>query len=364
MKSINELETPAVLVDLDILEKNLKHTAELAKKAGVKLRPHTKTHKSVWLAKKQIELGAQGITVAKISEAEVMVDGGIDDILIAYPIVGEAKLNRLKALIKRASIITCTDSVEIAEGLSDLGLSIGEKVKVYVDINSGLMRCGLEPGEETANLVKELVKLPGIEIVGLMTHGGFSYDFKDEESIRKAAHQEADAVLVTKKLLQEYGIEIKETSVGSTPTSKFIGEMEGITEVRPGSYVYGDDQQLSMGIITEDECAMHVLTTVVSAPRKGSVIVDAGLKTLCSDGCPHREGYGMVKNNHSIYIGELCEEHGIVKIKDDTVLKIGDRLEILPNHCCATTNMHDYIYGVRNGMVERLIEVDARGKVL
>ena len=255
MKSINELETPAVLVDLDILEKNLKHTADLARNAGVKLRPHCKTHKSVWLAKKQLEYGACGITVAKLSEAEVMVDGGITNILVAYPIVGKAKLERLSKLMKRADIIVSSDSVEVGQGLSDLGMELGKKVKLYVDVNSGLQRCGLEPGEETAELVKKLVKLPGIEVVGLMTHGGFSYDYKGEESLRAAAHREANAVLKSQKVLVEAGIEIKEISVGSTPTSKFIGEMVGVTEVRPGAYVYGDDQQLSTGIITEDECS-------------------------------------------------------------------------------------------------------------
>lgn len=364
MKSINELETPAVLIDLDVLEKNLNHTAELARNAGVKLRPHCKTHKSVWLAKKQLELGACGITVAKLSEAEVMIDGGITDILVAYPIVGKQKLDHLAELMERASIIVTTDSIEVAEAYSEMGMRIGKKIRIYVEINSGLQRCGLEPGEESAALVRELVKLPGIEVAGLMTHGGFSYDFKDHDSLLAAAHREADAVLDTKKILEAEGIHIPEMSIGSTPTSKFIGEMEGITEVRPGAYVYGDDQQLSTGIITEDECAMHVLTTVISTPRTGSVIVDAGLKTLCSDGCPHREGYGMKRDEHSVYIAELCEEHGIVKMPDERKFKIGDRFEVLPNHCCAVANMHDELYGVRNGVVERMIKVDARGKVI
>ena len=364
MISVNEIETPAVLVDLDILEKNLKHTAQLAADAGVKLRPHCKTHKSVWLAKKQMEYGASGITVAKLSEAEVMADGGITDILVAYPIVGKAKMDRLAGLMKRASIIVSTDSVVVAEGLSQLGLDLNQKVKLYVDVNSGLQRCGLEPGRETVELVKQMVMLPGIEMLGLMTHGGFSYDCVGRENLLAAAHREADALLKTKRSLDQEGIEVKEISVGSTPTSKFIGEMAGVTEVRPGSYVYGDDQQLSIGIISEEECAMHVLTTVVSTPRAGSVIVDAGSKTFCSDVCPHRKGYGMMKADHRIFIEELCEEHGIVKIPLETDFKIGDRLEFLPNHCCATANMHNELYGIRNGVVERMIKVDARGKVL
>lgn len=364
MEYVKDLETPAVIIDLDIMEKNLKHTAELARNAGVKLRPHCKTHKSIWVAKKQLEYGAAGITVAKLSEAEVMVNGGIDDILVAYPIVGEKKLKRLEKLIKRASIIVCTDSVEVSQGLSDLGVSMGRKIKTYVQVNSGLQRCGREPGEETVELVKSIIGLPGIEIIGLITHAGFSYDYVGEDSIRAAAHKEADALLTTQKMLEKEGIEIKEISVGSTPTSKFIGEMSGVTEVRPGAYVFGDDQQLSTGIISEYECAMHILTTVVSTPREGSAIADAGLKTLCSDGCPHREGYGMCRTDHRIYISDLCEEHGIMKVPSDVKLKVGDRLEILPNHCCAVANMHDYIYGVRNGIVERTIKIDARGKVL
>lgn len=170
-----ELETPAVLIDLDTLDRNLRHTAELARRASVKLRPHFKTHKSVWIAQEQMRYGACGITVAKLGEAEVLADAGIADFLVAFPIVGEAKLSRLGRLMERASVIVSTDNVQVAKGLSDLGQSIGKEIKLYIDVNTGLNRCGKEPGEETAQLVQEIANLPYVHVAGLMTHGGFAY---------------------------------------------------------------------------------------------------------------------------------------------------------------------------------------------
>lgn len=361
---VEELETPAVLVDLDILDSNLRKKADQARHAGVRLRPHTKTHKSIWLAKEQLKYGASGITVAKLGEAEVMADGGIDDILIAFPIVGARKLERLRRLIERGIKVTVsTDNVDVAKGLSDLGEAMGRKVSLYVDVNTGLGRCGLEPGDPTVQLVKQIAAMPGVEVVGLMTHSGHAYGKVTQEDIRIIARNEADDLVRTKELLEQEGISIREVSVGSTPTSDYISEQKHATEMRPGAYVFGDRSQIATGNITEENCAMHVIATVVSIPRQGTVIVDAGSKTFGSDVNPHLPGYATLRGNPDIYLEKLSEEHGNVRVPESMEFAIGDVLQFIPNHCCATTNLHDRLIGVRNGQVECEIKVDARGKI-
>lgn len=357
------LETPTVLIDVDTLDRNLRHTAELARQAGVKLRPHFKTHKSIWIAKEQIRYGACGITVAKLGEAEVLAEAGITDFLIAFPIVGEAKLKRLARLMECANVIVSTDNVQVAQGLSNLGHSIGKSIKLYIDVNTGLNRCGKEPGEETVQLVQEIAALPYVHVVGLMTHGGFAYGKKSQEQVRDAAKIEAEGLVRTKHLLEQLGISIEEISVGSTPTSKFIGEIDGVTEIRPGAYVFGDISQLAIGVITPEECAMHVLATVVSTPRKGTVIIDAGSKTFSSDISTHMPGHGISRDYLGVYVERLSEEHGIVHVPEGIEFEIGDQLLFLPNHCCTTTNLHDELQGVRGEQIDRKISVDARGKI-
>jgi D-serine deaminase-like pyridoxal phosphate-dependent protein len=358
-----ELDTPAVLIDLDTLDRNLRFTAELAQKAGVKLRPHFKTHKNIWIAKEQIRYGACGITVAKLGEAEVLADAGIDEILIAFPLVGAAKLKRLALLMKRANVIVGIDSLKAAQGLSELGSSIGQIIKTYIDVNTGLNRCGKEPGEDTAALVQEIVKLPGVEVIGLMTHGGFAYGKKSREDLLDATQTEAAGLVETKRLLEQFGIPIAEISVGSTPTSKFIGDITGVTEIRPGAYVYGDGSQLSIGVITPEECAMHILATVVSVPRKGTAIIDAGSKTFSSDVNTYRTGYGTLRDHPEVFVERLSEEHGILRLPEGISYEIGDKLLFLPNHCCTVSNLHNELHGIRSEWAERTITVDARGKI-
>ncbi|MDQ0920228.1 alanine racemase [Paenibacillus sp. V4I5] len=362
-EALQTLETPSVLVDLDIMERNLHRMAESAKTAGVKLRPHTKTHKNTWIAHKQLQLGSTGITVAKLSEAEVMANAGIRDILIAYPIVGKTKLARLRQLMLRADVTVSTDDLEVARGLSHLGEAMGCKVAVYVDVNTGLGRCGREPGEETALLVKEMSRLPGLRVTGLMTHAGNSYGSKSTEELRVAARNEAELLVMTQVMLKRDGIHIEQISVGSTPTAAFIAEQIGVTEMRPGSYVFNDGTQRDLGVAGADDCALYVAATVVSAPRDGMVIIDGGSKTFSSDLNPHRKGYGTLYGRVDVIIERLSEEHGTVRVPEGMKLSVGQQLLFLPNHCCTTTNMHDQLIGIRNGRMERVLTVDARGKV-
>lgn len=361
--SRNSLDTPAVTIDLDILDKNLKEMANSAQKAEVKLRPHTKTHKSSWIAKEQLNYGAAGITVAKLGEAEEMVAAGMTDILVAFPIVGQPKLERLSKLMEKADIIISTDNVTVARGLSDLGEAVKKKIPLYVDVNTGLNRCGKEPGEETVELIRHLSQLSGVTVQGLMTHAGHGYAQKTMEDVRKVAQHEAESLVNTQTLLERSGFHIEEVSVGSTPTSTFIAEQVGVTEMRPGAYVFGDRSQLAIGMIGQEQCAMKVVATVVSVPRPGVAIIDAGSKTFSSDVNAHFPGYGVWDQDDDVYIERLSEEHGNLKVSKNVNLQVGQQLAFIPNHCCSVTNLHNHLMGCRNGVFEKWITVDARGKV-
>jgi D-serine deaminase-like pyridoxal phosphate-dependent protein len=230
-------------------------------------------------------------------------------------------------------------------------------------VNSGLDRCGAEPGAPSAEIGLRLAELAGVELVGLMTHAGHAYSRSTVDGCREVAHAEAQALLATQEQLRAQGITVLEISVGSTPTSKFIGEVKGITEMRPGAYVFGDGSQLYPGTIALEECAMHIYATVVSAPRPGTLILDAGSKTLTTDVSVHRPGYGYVPDHPDAVIERLSEEHAIMRVPDDCSLRIGDVVSIIPNHCCTVVNLQDGLIGVRNGRFERELPVDARGRI-
>lgn len=358
-----QLETPAVMIDLDLLDRHLLAAAERARAHGVRLRPHTKTHKSVWIAGEQLRYGAGGITVAKLGEAEVMAAAGYDDILIAFPLVGGAKLKRLAKLLETCQITASVDHLEVAAGLSELGVSIGRRIPLYVDVDTGLGRCGFAPGAPTAGLVAEISRLPGVEVTGLMTHSGQAYGCDTEAELRQAARHESESLVHTRDLLREKGIEVQELSVGSTPTSYFIEEQQGITEMRPGAYVFGDRSQFMLGLIDRMECAMTVQATVVSLPRPGVAIIDAGSKTFSSDVNRKLPGYGEWVDNPQVYVERLSEEHGNLHVPEGVTLEIGQTMSFIPNHCCTVTNLQDQLFGCRNGQPETIITVDARGKI-
>lgn len=337
--------------------------ARRSREAGVRLRPHIKTHKSPYIALKQLEKGASGITVAKLGEAEVMRKHGIRDILIAYPIIGEQKLKRLGKLALDTDVIVSLDSLEVARGISQAGKQIGRSIPLYIDVNSGLDRCGKEPGQETLELIELINQLPYIRILGLMTHAGHSYQEKSREEQIRISRQEGALLVETKKVAKEkLGIDIPEISVGSTPTSFYAHEVEGITEMRPGTYVFNDATMVALGLVTKEECALTIRATVVSRPSSDRAIVDAGSKTLSSDRNTYTEGYGFLKSCPEITISRLSEEHGVIVTPPDFEIQIGDEVDIIPNHVCPTVNLADELIGIRNGRIEGIIAVEARGK--
>lgn len=353
------IDTPALVVDLDQVDRNLRRIQQAADQAGVKLRPHTKTHKSTYFAKRQLELGAQGLTCAKLGEAEALAAAGFDDILIAYPIIGPLKLERLGHLAKQLRrLIVSLDSEEVAEGLSALGESLGRPIEVYAEVDTGLHRVGRTPGEDALAFCRSLASCPGIRLSGLMAHAGPTWKAASDAELLAFAQQEVAAMVAIKEGLGRPDLEI---SVGATPIAHLVAQTPGVTEMRPGTYIFGDRNLIGLGLATEADCAARVLTTVVSHPTPDRAVVDAGSKSLAMD--PYKEGgHGHVVGRPELRVDRLSEEHGVLVMELGTPVQVGDRLEIIPNHVCPAVNLFDQMWGVRNGEVVGPIAIEGRGK--
>lgn len=360
---MNHLDTPAVHVDLDVVERNIRRGVESLAPHGIVHRPHIKVHKSIFLAQKQLAMGCKGITCAKLGEAEVMADGGVADILIAYPLIGADKLARYRALVERPIVVrTIVNSMEGAAGLSKLGEGMGRRLEVLIELDGGINRGGLQPGKPLEDFARAVRALPGLDIVGLEYYGGDIYACKDAEAIRARSKREADDVLAGAETLRRAGVEPRILSAGSSFSLRYPAELKGVTEVRAGNYIFNDGAQLSIGQVGPDECALRVLATVVSRPDPNHMIIDAGSKTLTSDRVAGWDGFGHVVEAPELDIYKLNEEHGFVRSDREIRFRVGDVVSIIPNHSCVVPNLADEIYGMRKGKLETVIKVDARGR--
>ena len=358
------LDTPLIAVDLDLLERNVAEMASLAAHYGVSLRPHAKTHKSPHIARMQLEAGAVGLTCAKLGEAEVLVDqGGADDILIAYPIVGEIKIQRLLQLLDRARVTVAVDTHQAAEALSR-GVSAGERtLDIYLEVNTGQNRAGALAGQEAVDLAVAIASLPGLRLAGVMTHEGHA-GFSAPGEIATIAENAGQALVDTAERIRSHGVAVTHVSVGSTPASWFTPRVAGITEMRPGTYVFNDNNAFRHGRIGPDRCAARVIATVVSRPAPDRAIIDAGSKALALDPSPSHSGHGYIVGHPGAMIARLSEEHGVVALSpDEPGFDVGDRVEIIPNHICPAVNLTDELVMVRDGHVVDRWPVAARGKV-
>jgi D-serine deaminase-like pyridoxal phosphate-dependent protein len=361
---VSELETPAVVVDLDILEQNLSRMANYCREHQLRLRPHTKTHKIPELAKRQLASGASGITVAKIGEAEVMLDAGITDILIAYPIVGPQKVDRLARLAERADVTVSLDSEDAACGISAAVTQHGTKIGILAELDVGFGRCGVRDEVELLMLARKIVSLPALEFRGFMFFPGhFGVDPQERVALRNQVNDLLDRV---HEAFAREGLPLPIVSGGSTP-SAFEGHLfHGVNEIRPGTYIFNDRNTVGVEAAALSDCALSVLVTVVSTSVPRRAMTDGGSKTFSSDRyqAGTGTGFGLVKEDPAAEIERLSEEHGHVNIeRSDRRYRVGDRLSVIPNHVCSTVNMHDEIYGVRGEQVECVWRVAARGKV-
>jgi D-serine deaminase-like pyridoxal phosphate-dependent protein len=361
-----QLDTPCLVVHKAILEQNVREMAEWARQRGIALRPHQKTHKTAEIARMQAEAGMNGVTCAKLGEAEALVDAGVvDDVLLAYQIVGPHKIERLLALMDRARVRVAVDSVDAAEPLSQVCSAAGKTLDVVIEINTGLDRAGVLPGEPALNLAREIQNMPGLRLRGIMTHEGHAGKAPDAGALHETASAAGMAMRQTAELFRENGIEIDVVSVGSTPAAFETTQITGITEMRPGTYVFNDNSAFRFGLLGPERCALRILTTVISIPSADRAVVDAGSKTLTTEPPPPgRTGFGYVVERPGAVVARLSEEHGVLEFPDGVGdLRVGDVLEIIPNHVCPTVNLQDELYVIDGDRVVATWDVIARGKV-
>jgi D-serine deaminase-like pyridoxal phosphate-dependent protein len=350
VKATSELETPVLTADLDAVERNIAGMQAYCDEHGLALRPHIKTHKLPELARMQLDAGAHGITCQKLGEAEVMADAGIDDILISFPLVGEAKAERLAALAKRITVGVVGDSATVATGLSVVLARHGLEVDFLVECDTGNERTGVQTPEAAAELASLVASLDGLRFAGLMTY--------------PTLPESGPWLRAARGLIEGAGLDVERISGGGTPTARRTHVVGEVTELRPGTYVYGDRACIANGSVPLEDCALRVLATVVSRPTPGRAILDAGSKTLTSDLAVGATGYGLLVEHPEAEVYKLNEEHGIVDVsRCAQPPQVGDRVTVVPNHACTAANLHDEVVLHRGGQIVETLRTAARGLV-
>lgn len=350
-RTLDTLETPAVLIDADVTDANLRRWQERCDRAGIANRPHIKTHRAVAWALRQVELGAKGITVQTVGEAEVMADAGITDLFLTTMTFGAAKLARLGAVARRADLSVVADSQEAVDAVAGAAKAAGASIRVLIECETGAGRCGLAEPDEIARLAQYIAAQEGLTFGGLMTYPAAGKRLEGEQLLQAAI-----------AACKAAGIDVPAVSSGGSPDMWLDEGLAPVTEYRAGTYAYNDRALLSRGTATPEQCAMTVLATVVSRPTPGRAIIDAGSKTLTSD-LLGLEGYGQMLEHPDAVIYQLNEEHGLVDVsRCATPPNVGDRVHILPNHTCVVTNMFDRMFVVSDGNLIGALPVEARGK--
>jgi D-serine deaminase-like pyridoxal phosphate-dependent protein len=354
----DELDTPSVIVDLALLERNIQEMADVARAAGVALRPHIKTHKTPLIAQMQIAAGATGVTCAKLGEAEAMADAGITDLFICYPLVTAVKALRLAALARRpgVTVSTIVDSPAGVAALSAVFAGEATPLEVLVKVDTGLGRVGIAAGEPAVALARQVAAAPGLRFGGICAHEGSSYTFPDPTERAARTGAAVETLVGTARTLAAAGLPCARVSAGSTPGAVAAAGVPGITELRPGNYVFYDSMQVGLGVVPLERCALRVLVTVVSHAARDRAVIDAGSKTLTSDrgvhGAATATSHGTIVEKPDIVIGGLSEEHGWLRLDPNgSDVAIGEHLTIVPVHACPVANLVDHLVIVRDGAV-------------
>jgi D-serine deaminase-like pyridoxal phosphate-dependent protein len=356
--AIADLDTPALLVDLDVLDRNLNRMAEWSRRTGCAVRPHAKAHKSPLIARKQLDRGAIGITCSKVGEAEVLVAGGVSGILISSEVVGRAKIARLLALARHAELLVVVDDPGNAADLSAAASAAGLTLAVLVEVNVGQERCGVEPGEPAAELAAQVLALPGLRFEGLQGYEGNLQHVRDPDERRERCLVSMARLIESRRAVEARGIPIRIVSTAGTGTHAIAGEIEGVTEVQPGSYIWMDSDYLGVAGLPY-EGGLTLLTTVVSRQRRGAAVVDAGWKSITIEA-----GMPVVKGAAGLTYAPAGDEHGKLLAADESSLPpLGARVELVPSHCDTTVNLHDHLFALRDGRVEAVWPIPARGRV-
>lgn len=363
--NLHDLDTPALLVDSERLERNLAQMAEQILPHGKALRPHAKTHKTPEIARLQIAAGAVGLTVAKLGEAEAFAEAGLTDFFVANQIVGAAKTERLLALARRADVLVGVDSLAAALPLSDAAHRAGQRIRVRIEVDSGLHRAGLRSTAEVVAFAAQIVALPGLTLEGFFTHEGHVYR-TDTAHRAEACAAVGQTVREVADALRQAGLPCETVSVGSSPSAEYMVQEAGVTEVRPGVYVFSDQMQTDLGA-PPDACALTVLATVVSRPDATTAIVDAGTKSLASDrsAAPEtRYRHGRLLDAPDVSFDWASEEHGHLNLAESAFRPaVGERVRVVPYHACTCVNLHESLYVVRGEEVLAEWRIAARGRI-
>jgi 3-hydroxy-D-aspartate aldolase len=353
---VEELDTPCIVIDLDIAEANIAKLQAAANEMGVDVRPHSKTNKSPYWARKQIDAGAIGICCAKVGEAEVMVDAGIPEIMIPNQVIGARKIARLVALARSARMIVAVEAsenvVELSEAASDAGAELG----VIVEVNVGMDRCGVD-GDGAVELAKQIDAAPGLRFDGLMGYEGHTVSERDYE-VRKINAEKAMSILNgAANQIRETGLDVKLVSAAGTGTYNITGRVDGVTELQCGSYIFMDGDYLE--VFNDFGAALSVMGTVISRQKDEAAIVDMGLKSISVD-----RGLATVISPANAEVVSHSEEHTKIALNDANArsLKVGDKVSVRPLHGDTTINLHEYYFGIRNGKLEAAIPIPGRGK--
>ena len=367
MKTMNSIDTPALLVDLAVVRKNIAAMQEKADRAGVNLRPHTKTHRTPALAAMQVAGGAKGITVAKIAEAEVMQAAGLDDIFIATVVMGEQKMARLHTLASNGKVSIGADNELQVAALSKTFAEAPDPLDVLIEIETGEERTGVLTPAEAVHLARCITEAPGLRLKGVFSHEGFTYGASSLEECRAMAEQSQRATLAAANAIRQAGMLVDVVSIGATPSLLLGGVIAGITEIRPGTYILMDAAQ-GAAVGGFDSCAATVLATVTSKTAPARVVLDTGVKALTAfvrtKGLCATPGHGIVKElQYSVRIDKLYDEHGIINDQAAfAALQLGDRVHVIPNHICPTCNLYDTMYMIEDGEIVDEYPILCRGK--
>ena len=352
MEVARRFGTPAVVVDLDVVERNIARVQALCDAAGIANRPHIKTHKSPVIASMQREAGARGITCQKLGEAEVMADAGHDNILISYNLIGEQKVGRLGALLSRVKVTVAADNPVVVEGLPRAAEIAGRDLDVVVECDTGRKRAGVATVSEAVALAKDIASRPGLAFAGFML-------YPPENAI---AETQAFLDAATAGV-REAGLQSRIVSSGGTPNLTHLGKIDGVTEHRAGTYVFNDRMMMAAGIARLEDCALTVYATVVSRAEADRGILDSGSKTLTSD-TGGLDGHGLILEHPQARIARFAEEHGFLDLSAcNDRPNVGDVVRIIPNHVCVVVNMVDRLVAIRGGEIVGELPVAARGRL-
>ncbi len=361
---VSELETPALVIDLDIMERNLRRVADYAREHDFRLRPHTKTHKLPVLGRKQIELGAAGLTVAKVGEAEVMLDAQPPELLVAYPVIGRRKLERLMAVAARTRVTVSLDSVFAAKQLSDAAREVQTEIGVLAELDAGQGRVGVSPGDPLLDLGRQIQRMPWLSLQGITFYPGH-VPAPDEAGLEELAKLSALIEQATADW-KRAGLPLHIVSGGSTPLLFQSHKIAGLNEIRPGTYIFNDKNTWYNSACGMEDCAGSIITTVVSTARPRQVIVDGGSKTFSSDRLAgsNEVSFGYIVEAPDATFAKMNEEHGYIELRQSKQeFTIGDRLRIIPNHICVCMNLHEKVYAIRGDQVVHEWRVEGRGKL-